>query len=507
MAQLALRSRPAASRDLRVTTFLWSAAAFAAVGVASFLLIRELEDRPILLPIAFAGAIAVGAVCVVSERYTLTLGGLMLFLGLADGYLKLRFQGLAVTGLRDALLFAIMAGALMRIATSDEPIRWPPLTGLVVAWLAVVGVQLANPANGTLQHSVLALRSHIEWVPLFFFGFVMMRTKGRLFGFLVLLLVLTAINGLVSLYQYQAGPEAIAAWGPGYYDQIFGAGDLAGRTFVDSTGEQRIRPPGLGSDTGFAGILAVLGGPAAFVFLMLGRRRAVQALGVLLAAGVLVAVLVSQVRIAIVGLLVSGAAVILLSAASRRLVQAVAAAAVVAAVGVIAVSFVSGSTGGGVFDRYATLQGNDAVSNTTGYKSGTLALLPSYMRDHPFGQGIGSVGPAASIAGAPEASRSASGESEFNFLLVEVGIPGLIVLLALQLTVIARSVRTIRLTRDPELRLLLAALLAPLIALLVLWFGGPVSSAPPSAPYIWFVTGVLAYWCFPHAGKPPEAVR
>ncbi len=426
----------------------------------------------------------------------------MLFLGLADGYLKLRFGGLGITGLRDALLLSITAGALMRLALSGGQIRWPPLTPLVAAWVAVVLVQLANPANGTLEHSLLALRSHIEWVPLFFFGYVMMRNKRRLFAFLTLLLVITAVNGAVSLYQYEAGPRAIAEWGQGYQKLIFGGGGIAGRTFVDTGGNQRLRPMGLGSDTGFAGTLAVIAGPAAFVFLMLGRRRLLQGLGVLLAVGVLVAVLTAQVRIAIVGLATALLAMVLLSFASRKIVQSALAIAAVAVLGITVVSFVSGQAGAGVFDRYASLRGENAAANTTQYKSGALGQLPNDIVNHPFGQGFGSVGPAASISGAPDASRTANGESELNFLMVEVGLPGVVVLLAFQLAVISGSARAIRRLADPELRLLLSALLAALIASLVLWFGGPVSAAPPLATYMWFASGVLAYWCFAQRDQP-----
>lgn len=488
-------------RSLRESDLLLSLLAFGFCGLASFSLLWEFDGKPILLPLAFGIALAAGLFCLASTRYTVTLGALMLFLGLADGYLKLRFGGLAITGLRDALLLSITAGALMRLALAREPVRWPPLTALVAAWVAVVVVQVANPANGTLYHSFLALRSHIEWVPLFFFGYVIMRDKRRLFAFLTILLVITAVNGAVSLYQYEAGPEAIAGWGPGYEKLIFGGGGVAGRTFVDTTGNQRLRPMGLGSDTGYAGTLAVIAGPAAFMFLMLGRRRLLQGVGVALAAGVLLAVLTAQVRIAIVGLASAVLAMVLLSAASRKIIQATVTVALVAVLGITVVSFVSGRAGAGVFDRYSSLRGENAASNTTQYKSSALGQLPGDVAEHPFGQGFGSVGPAASIGGAPAASRTVNGESELNFLMVEVGLPGVLALLAFQLTVIVGSARAIRRIVDPELRLLLSALLAGLIACLVLWFGGPVSAAPPLATYMWFASGVLAFWCFGQRGE------
>jgi hypothetical protein len=215
---------------------LLSLVAFGFCGLATFALLREFQGQALVLVVAFAAALTVGLLCLYSTRYTLTLGALMLFLGLADGYLKLRFGGLAITALRDALLYSIAAGALIRLALSDTRISWPPLTALVAAWVGVVLIEVANPANGTLTHSLLSLRSHIEWVPLFFLGYAVLRTKRRLLGFLTLILVLTAVNGAVALYQYQAGPNAIAAWGPGYERLIFGGAGIAGRTFVDNSG-------------------------------------------------------------------------------------------------------------------------------------------------------------------------------------------------------------------------------------------------------------------------------
>jgi hypothetical protein len=88
--------------------------------------------------------------------------------------------------------------------------------------------------------------------------------------------------------------------------------------------------------------------------------------------------------------------------------------------------------------------------------------------------------------------------------MVDVGIGGLITLLALHLAVVASSVRAIRRFPDLELRLLLAALLSPLIAMLVLWFGAPITAGPPFAPYFWFASGVLAYWCLSQRHVPSE---
>ena len=223
---------------------------------------------------------------------------------------------------------------------------------------------------------------------------------------------------------------------------------------------------------------------------------ALQLIGAVFAAGVLVAVLTAQVRIAIVGLGVGMIALVALSVASRKVVQAAVTLGVVAVVAMAVAGAVSERGGGGIFDRYTIFQNRGAVSNTGEYKRGTLALLPESVAKHPLGEGFGSVGPASSIAGAPAASKTASGESQLNFLMVDVGVPGVLALLAMQLAVVVGSARAIRRLADVELRLLLSAVLAPLIAIGSLWFAAPVTSAPPLATYFWFASGVLAYWCF-----------
>ena len=206
------------ARPLRATA---SAAALALCA----LLVAVQVQQPSLLFVAGTGLVlALVAWMVVSERYEVSLAVLLLYLGLADGYLKLKTGSSSVTLVRDLLLYSIVAGALVRLAVRGERVRLPPLGGWVIAWVAVVLVQLANPDDGTLLHSVASLRQHIEWVPLFFFGYALMRTKSSLRGFLLLLLVVAAANGVVGLIQLNLTQDQLAGWGPGYSKAIKGGG-------------------------------------------------------------------------------------------------------------------------------------------------------------------------------------------------------------------------------------------------------------------------------------------
>ncbi|MEA2283047.1 MAG: hypothetical protein QOK21_3654 [Solirubrobacteraceae bacterium] len=491
-----LRRRPAVSAGQPFRALV----VFAGAAAAAFMVTRAVGDEPLGFAIVIGTGVAIGTALFFSERYTVSLGFLAAYLGLADGFLKLRYGGNAITVVRDVLVLAIVAGAIVRLAVRKTAVTLPPATGLVVAWVVVVLLQLFNPANGTLMHSVQALRQQIEWVPLFFLGFAVMRTKGRLRGFFVLLLVVTTINGIVALVQYRAGPDAVAAWGPGYADKIYGTVDLAGRTFYQGD-NKHLRPFGLGSDTGFGGNLAVLAAPAAWAFIALTRRRAAQFLGAILAAGVVLAAVTSQTRLAVIGTVVAFASSFAFAMATRRAVVAIVSLLVLGGIAYGAIAYI-GHSSDQVFSRYSTILGRKAVTTPVSYKRGSFAQLPSLLEKHPFGAGFGSAGPGSSTPGAPATAKVLDAENEFNFLLIETGVLGLVTLLAFHVGAVLRSVAAVRRQRDPETRLLLAGIAAPLVAMLVMWFGGPVTGAPPGSPFLWFGAGVIAYWAT--AGAPPR---
>ena len=73
---------------------------------------------------------------------------LMLYVGLLDGYLKLKTGSDHATIARDVLLYAIAAGAMIRATVGREHISLPPLTGWVVAWLVVVAAEMIAVNSG-----------------------------------------------------------------------------------------------------------------------------------------------------------------------------------------------------------------------------------------------------------------------------------------------------------------------------------------------------------------------
>src|SRR3954447_7761357 len=155
------------------------------------------------------------AVCIwmfVSARYGWSLAVLLLYLALVDGFVRLATGTPELTLLRDGLLYAIVLGLALRALVRRQPLSMPPLSVWVVAYVAVVLVQLTNPAAGSLPHAVASLRPHLEWVPLFFVAYLVMRDVRRLRTFFLLLLVVATVNGVVNVVQLNISVEQFASW-------------------------------------------------------------------------------------------------------------------------------------------------------------------------------------------------------------------------------------------------------------------------------------------------------
>jgi hypothetical protein len=418
---------------------------------------------------------------------------LVLYLGLFDGYLKLRTNNDLATLGRDVLLYALAAGALLRATSRDEPLRWPPLSGLVIAFVAVCLVQVLNPGSSGYLRSIAALRPHLEFVPLFFLGFATLRTRRALSVLVLLLVIAGAANGVVSSVQFNLSPAELATWGPGYADRIEGIG-VSGRIFVDQTGTERTRPFGLQADSGGGGVMGLLAAPGAVALLMLtgGLRRLAL---VPLAAGVALAIITSQSRGPLLAALVALAVFAILIVASGRAATYIGGLTAAAVVAYLAVGWVSTSAESGTFDRYRTVAPSRVVDTAYEYRASTLSLIPTYLTEFPLGAGLGSVGPATSFGQARRLDLN--GESQWTFLIVELGVAGLAAMFLFACSILGRAFSRLRsLTLGPE-RLLLGALAAPLFAMFVLWSFATVTAGTPGGPYFWGVSGGLAYWLWP----------
>jgi hypothetical protein len=475
-----------------------AAALAAAAALTSLAVVSRIGSPSITGGIAVITFLCASAWMFFSERYALTLAVLTLYLGLVDGYLKLRTGSMYATLPRDALLYAICFGLLARAVVRRERIPLPPFTGMLIAYVLLVVLQLANPGTGGLERGLASARPHLEFLPLFFLAYMTVRTKARLRGVLVLLVVIGAANGIVSYVQFTLTPDQLSAWGPGYAERIEGTEDVSDRTFFDERGDERVRPFGLAADMGQGGFVALLAIPAMIALVTLGRGRG-RWIALMLGFAVTLAIVTSQGRTVMIGAFVAVVGYVFLTVVARRLVPTLAGIVLVGLALVAATSFSSSHAGPGAFDRVEQIAPSRLLESANEQRGSSVVLAPAYVAQYPFGAGLGSVGPAGAF-GRGEAV-GLNGETQFNFLILELGVAGACLFLALLAALIWRTFRRLRAIPDSELRILLAALAAPLPALVVMFFGGAITASSPGGPYFWAVGGVLAYWMGSRDGR------
>jgi hypothetical protein len=425
-----------------------------------------------------------------SERYEVTLVWFLLYLGLLDGVVKLTSGSSIGTLGRDALLYAIALGALARIAIRREPISIPPFTGVVVAWVAVCVMQVANPANASTVHALASLRQHVEFVPLFFLGYAVLRSPRRLEGYLLVLVLIGAVNGIVNLIQSHLTPEQLASWGPGYANMELGSTGTVARVFVSAAGQAQVRPLGLGGADGFGGLVCMIAVPA--VIALLSSRRTAKFSWFLIPATlcIIVGIVSSQTRLVILISVLAFVVFGLLTLTSRRgIVVLIVGVMAGAAAFWIGSAFITSNA-----NRYSTIAPSHVLSTAASARGSSLTLAPTYFARYPLGAGLGNVGPAGgSSFGGTVAAKNVNGETQFNFLLLETGIPGLVVMIFFFITVLRAGLQ-LRRVADPRLQRYLMATVAVLVCITVSWFDTPVTADSPFAPVLWLTAGCIAFW-------------
>ena len=137
-----------------------------------------------------------------------------------------------------------------------------------------------------------------------------------------------------------------------------------------------------------------------------------------------------------------------------------------------------------------------------------MTLFGDYAASYPLGLGVGTVGPAAgALTARSPAPSNLNSETEWNFLILEVGVVGFLLVAAINVRLVVLALTRIRRFAPDRMRLRLAALAAPLFGLLAQGFAGPTTATVPASPYFWFVAGVLSYWLTGTGAGSPRTGR
>jgi hypothetical protein len=370
-------------------------------------------------------------------------------------------------------------------------------------------IEAFNPRTSGLLKVVGGFRQNLEWIPFFFFGYALMRSRERFRKLFLLLGVLALANGVVSAYQTRLTPAQLSSWGPGYAQRIEGtyngtSGTTARRYL--SEGKALVRPPALGSDSGFGGGVGVIALPCLLALLGMGSRpprpprppRRRRWVPILLSLGALVAVATGLGRLQVIGAVIAVVAFLLLSlSAGERVLRPLGAVLAVAAVALpLGLLFVS-AVGSNVFSRYESIEPNNVVQTSTTYKEKSLALIPHYIAADPLGFGLATAGASSEFGGRSSELLEGHGvtsETQYNYVEDELGAPGLILWVALILWVVALALRRLPRVADVDVRIGLAAVFGVFIAFALMGLRGSFMSSAAGGPFFWFSVGIAAYW-------------
>jgi len=458
-----------------------------------------LPHTSILLVLAIIAAALAIVVLMVNSRLEATVALLALYLLMLDGPIKLLFPGHELTAaLPDVLILAICAGALMRIVVRRERAALPPLSVWVLGFAGIVAVEAFNPHTEGMLKILVGFREELQWVPFFWFGYLLMRSKKRFRQLFLIVSVAALANGLVSAYQTRLSPAGLAAWGPGYHQLIYPEHGSA--RIYTTEGEARVRPPGLGSDEGFGAGVGQIALPFALALLATAWRPRRRWVPILLCLGALLAIIAGLGRGQLIGGAIAALSFGVLACLAgghvgRRAIGAMVVVAILAVPGVVLLTTMLRPA---TFSRYESLAGTGQLAEAPGYKSSARSLIAGELAANPFGVGLGTSGPTDEVGGksgyVQQQYRAISDETQYNVLANEVGAPGVLMWLAMSIYMILLFARGMRLVRDRELGLYLAGALATFPALFIGGFSGALNSSTAAGPYFWLAIGVAAYW-------------
>jgi hypothetical protein len=498
-------AHPALLRSRRQNLTATAVTALVALGLA-FAIVLSIPEPSVLIAVGIvATGLAVFAL-MISPRYEVTVTILVLYLGLLDGPVKLLTASRAASTVRDILIFAVVVGGVARLFTAKQRIPLPALAAWVIAFTVSVIAQAFNPHTHGLLKILGGFRQELEWVPFFFFAYLLIRSKQRFRQMFLILGVIALANGVVSAYQSRLSPSQLASWGPGYSQKINGSAGVAKRLYVVE-GEAHIRPPGLASDAGGGGGLGVLALPGLLAMLSVGGLRKKWPVALCFAGAALgIASAGSRSSVAVaVGALVAYALLSLI--AHLRVTRLILTLLIAVGLIIAAGDYLIAENGPSVVKRQETLTSTTEIENSGGrQKLNHLEALPRVVTGAPLGSGLGTTAAAAGFGGKQKViieGRGASGEASLNLLAIEVGVPGLLLWVGLSLNVIWLVLTRVRNIEDPELRTYLVAIGSSFIAHTASGLIGP-SIVSVGGVFQWFAAGIVAYWL---AGPGWQAAR
>jgi hypothetical protein len=429
------------------------------------------------------GLMAVIAALVVGiHNWRWSIYALLLYLPFSGLPTLLTYPNTQIAVLIKDILFVVPAYVGFALVARRQGWRYPgsPVI-LMCAFVFLVLVQSINSANSNPLVALIGMKVWLLYIPLLFVGYQLVNTKNqlrRIFGLMSLTVVVPALIGVIEavlVYGGQAklvyslyGPAATAA------TQSFARQDYAAGGFS-------VRIPSIFSfGTQYFALTATMVAIVLAWRHLSGRRFLGAAIWIL----VVLAAFTSGAR----GAFIMVPLLILLTFVLQRRMRA----GIMTGFGIVIIFLATASIFGADPSQVFSTATEVGVSEVqTGFVTGMVRAVQITTVGLGTGSATGSSRYALGDATNPNLAAAQS-ESWWVKIVLELGLPGLAIVVALLGWITLRGFAALRMTRDSALRTSSAVLLAFLIWNFVYFTKGAYIDLDPIDVYFWLFAGILA---------------
>lgn len=463
----------------------------AAMTVFSFGVL--LDKMPLLVGVALI-ALAMGLLVYYSSLQS-SIKLLFYYLGF-EGFFKIMSNYNPVIHIGAdifALILVLKSVSHWRTTPGSGQRKKPPFLPLFCMHIAWFFITFTNPYALSLVSSIAGAKVYLTMMTLFFFGYYFVNNAREIRSYFVPWLVVAALQIWTSIYQGMIGPQSVLHMHPRY------------AVLLEKLSGYAFRPFGLTSLPGGPSVYLYMIAPIALYFIFNSRSVLARVLIAVHLPFLALALMLCQVRSAILKALVGGASFLgynsflSLRASPQKFARQILIGA--CAIGVIAIC--TPTLMGWVTDKYSdnsraierslSLFNYDKVKDA---REGALDRFFIYAKMVPLGAGLSRTGAAAGkfqtlIDNDKFFPRSFFTDNTFLAVLVDLGLPGLIIFILLVLALLIRGAKIVWTEPDPEYKSIAIAISASLGAIVIGTYGAEAILYNPEAAYFWFFAGVL----------------
>ncbi len=370
----------------------------------------------------------------------------------------------------------------------------PPLTWLFVLHFFWIFIVLFNPYSLGLIPSLAGSKIYISMFLLYFFGYYLTNSLKDVKKLFVLFAVLGAIQTFFTIYQGLRGPSSVLSLHPAY------------RIPLAKMGQYSFRPFGLTNLPGGPSVYIYMLLPILAYFIYYTRSHWMRFLAVALIPLVGVALFMCQIRSAIAKAVIAMVLFIfslstsrLPISLSRRLMNLAGTATLGCLIAYAMISILGYSTdsyedNARSIERSLTTFNLDSMSTA---RRGNLDRFIRYAGEVPLGAGFSRVGAAAGAFSDLQKTDPHFtpghffSDNLFILLVIEIGIPGMLIVTAMILCILYLGFRVWRTEVRPQILGPQMAILSSLAAIALGSYGAEGIVYNPESCFFWLFAGVM----------------